>query len=59
MFLYPLLETNKILKLDITSKNDPALRLLGLFGAFWGKVWALVAKVWDLIMGVQELWGWC
>ena len=23
------------------------LRLLGLFGAFWGKVWALGAKVWD------------
>ena len=32
-------------------------RLLGLFGAFWGKVWTLGAKVWDPIMRVQEHWG--
>ena len=30
------------------------LRLLGLFGACWGKVWALGAKVWDPILKVQE-----
>ena len=30
------------------------LRLLGLFGAFWGKVWALGAKVWDPVLQVQE-----
>ena len=32
----------------------PTLRLSGLFEAFWGKVWALGAKVWDTIMRVQE-----
>ena len=30
------------------------LRLLELFGAFWGKVWALGAKVWDPTLRVQE-----
>ena len=30
------------------------LKLLGLFGAVWGKVWALGAKVWDLIRKVQD-----
>ena len=30
------------------------LRLLRLFGAFWEKVWALGAKIWDPIMKVQE-----
>ena len=30
------------------------LRLLGLFGAFWGKVWALGAKVYDPSRRVQE-----
>ena len=33
---------------------DRTLRILGLFGAFWGKVWALGAKVWDPSMRVQE-----
>ena len=36
---------------------DPTLRLLGLFGAFWGKAWALGAKVWDPTSRVQEPWG--
>ena len=30
------------------------LRLLGLFGDFGGKVWALGAKVWDPMLRVQE-----
>ena len=34
-----------------------ALRLLGPFGAFLGKVWAFGAKVWDPIMRVQEPQG--
>ena len=29
-------------------------RLLELFAAFWGKVWASVAKVCDPMMRVQE-----
>ena len=33
------------------------LRLLGPFGAFWGKVWALGAKVWDPTMRAQEPYG--
>ena len=32
----------------------PALRLLGPFGAFWSKDWALGATVWDPILKVQE-----
>ena len=31
-----------------------ALRLLGLFGAFWQKGWALKAKVRDPIMRIRE-----
>ena len=34
---------------------ESTVRLLGLLGAFWGKVWALGAKVWDPILRVQEL----
>ena len=30
--------------------SGSTLRLLSLFGALWGKVWALEAKVWDPIM---------
>ena len=34
------------------------LRLLGLFGAFWGKVWALLARVLDdMMMRVQAPQG--
>ena len=38
------------------STLETALKLLGLFGAVWGKVWALHmgAKVWDLIRKVQD-----
>ena len=39
------------------KEKSTTLRLLRLFGAFWGKVWALGTKVWDPIMKVQEPQG--
>ena len=44
----------RVQALGLPSTLHPTLSLLGLFGAFWGKVWALGARVWHPIMGVQE-----
>ena len=48
------IRSNATIPKMLRSSIPLTLRLLGLFGAFWGKVWALGAKVWDPIMRVQE-----
>ena len=38
----------------LAPNRGSRLRFPGLFGAFWGKVWALGAEAWDPIMRVHE-----
>ena len=43
-----------LVRLGEDINQDFSLRFLGLFGVFWGKVWALGPKVWEPMVRVQE-----